>query len=213
MDNENRALNFIFAGIVIAVLALSAAAIPDNNHVSNTPTETVSQKPSEVKSDQDLQAHKAPETHQPEKIQEPPETPAASKSHAVESSSPEKSSSLSIIKMNNPEYPAHKKPIVSFTHEKHYTQYQIACGTCHHDQDGEPIDLKPGDPVESCIECHTETVKEKGEKLSKEEKIQKYHFEALHANCIECHKAHNIAKGDPKGKKPAPAGCSDCHAK
>jgi len=100
-----------------------------------------------------------------------------------------------------------------FTHAKHINEYAIACGTCHHDDKGTPLELKEGDPVQSCAECHKETKKPKGEKLAKAEKIKKYHMEALHANCIDCHKSYNIEKGDPKGKKPAPTSCAKCHPK
>jgi len=70
-----------------------------------------------------------------------------------------------------------------------------------------------GDSAEKCSTCHKETKKVKGEKLSKSEKIVKYHKEALHANCIGCHKEFNIRKGDPKGKGPAPTSCVKCHPK
>ena len=116
-----------------------------------------------------------------------------------------------IILMNTPGYESHTKPIVKFTHQKHMDEYSKSCGDCHHDNTGKPLDLKPGDPVAGCIDCHKETKKKKGEKLEKSEKIRIYHDEALHANCIECHKAYNITKGDPKGMAPAPASCKACH--
>ncbi|MBU8849401.1 MAG: cytochrome c family protein, partial [Desulfobacterales bacterium] len=110
-------------------------------------------------------------------------------------------------------YKVHKKGIVQFTHKKHAEEYLIACGRCHHDEKGQPLDLGADDDAKGCIECHKETEKPKGEKLGKKEKIMKYHFEALHANCIGCHKAYNKEKGDPKGKVPAPASCTNCHPK
>ncbi|MBT3177967.1 MAG: cytochrome c3 family protein [Desulfobacula sp.] len=115
--------------------------------------------------------------------------------------------------MNNPLYQKHSKGIVQFTHKEHVEKYSIACGSCHHDEKGKPIELTYDDPVKNCIECHKETEKPKGEKLSKEEKIAKYHFEAIHANCIGCHKDYNKEKGDPKGKGPAPSSCKSCHPK
>jgi hypothetical protein len=113
--------------------------------------------------------------------------------------------------MNTPEYASHTKPIVKFTHQKHMEAYSKSCGDCHHDNTGKPLDLKPGDPVARCIQCHKETKKKKGENLEKSEKIRIYHDEALHANCTGCHKAYNIEKGDPKGLAPAPASCKACH--
>ncbi|MBU1342968.1 MAG: cytochrome c family protein [Proteobacteria bacterium] len=115
--------------------------------------------------------------------------------------------------MNNPLYASHTKPIVQFTHQTHIDKYSKSCGDCHHDKEGKPLNLKPDDAVAGCIECHTETQKVKGEKLEPAEKIKKYHQEALHANCIDCHKTYNIEKGDPKGKGPAPVLCNQCHKK
>lgn len=120
---------------------------------------------------------------------------------------------IDIIAMNNPLYKTHKKPIVQFTHKKHVEVYSISCGSCHHDETGQPLELTLNDTVQDCIECHKETQKPKGEKLSKKERIMKYHFEAVHANCIGCHKDYNIENGDPKGKEPAPISCGKCHPK
>ncbi len=118
-----------------------------------------------------------------------------------------------VIAMNNPGYSKHTKGVATFTHQKHVKDYAIGCGDCHHDESGTPLELSESDPVQGCIECHSETEKPKGEKLGKEESIAKYHKEALHANCIGCHKAYNIEHGDPKGKKPAPTSCGKCHPK
>ncbi|MCP3876273.1 MAG: cytochrome c3 family protein [Desulfobacteraceae bacterium] len=115
--------------------------------------------------------------------------------------------------MENPLYKKHKKGIVQFTHKKHIEDYSISCGRCHHDETGTPLELQPNDSVAGCIECHKETIQPKGEKLEKKEKIAKYHFQALHENCIGCHKDYNKEKGDPKGKGPAPTSCKKCHPK
>jgi len=88
-----------------------------------------------------------------------------------------------------------------------------SCGACHHDDEAQPLaDLKIGDEVPGCIECHDQPgEKPKGRgapKLSKSEEIM-YHAEALHDNCKGCHKAYN-----KKNKtKAAPATCGKCHAK
>lgn len=115
--------------------------------------------------------------------------------------------------MNSSLYPKHTKSLVILNHQVHFSDRMIACGDCHHDSKGKPLDLKADDPVERCGACHKETKKVKGEKLSKPEKIMKYHKEALHAKCIGCHKKSNIEKGDPKGKVPAPTNCTKCHPK
>ncbi len=113
-----------------------------------------------------------------------------------------------IIAMNNLIYPKHKKTIVSFPHKKHTTEIKIGCGECHHDDGGNPLSgLKMGDAVEGCAACHDKPGKApKGVKGA--EKL-KYHANALHANCIKCHKKYN-----KKNKtKAAPASCNGCHPK
>ncbi|AQX36484.1 hypothetical protein B2D07_05435 [Desulfococcus multivorans] len=119
-----------------------------------------------------------------------------------------------VIPLENPAYAKHTKGIVQFTHKKHYTDYKIGCGECHHDENAEPLnDLKEGDAVQGCIECHPKASKapipKKGEpKLSDSEKME-YHAEALHANCIDCHKEHN----KKNNTKAAPTSCTTCHPK
>ncbi|MEA1966787.1 MAG: cytochrome c3 family protein [Thermodesulfobacteriota bacterium] len=117
------------------------------------------------------------------------------------------------FKMETKEYAKHKKNLVEFTHKKHAEEYTESCGECHHDADGKPLsNLKMGDDVQRCVECHKETKKKKGEKISKKEKIKKYQKYAMHENCKGCHKAFNKEKGyTKKDKDAAPTGCSDCH--
>jgi hypothetical protein len=119
---------------------------------------------------------------------------------------------VDVIKLENKAYEKHTKGIVEFTHKKHTEEYGAACGDCHHDDKGQPLELAEGDDVQGCIACH----KKPGEapkgkdapKLSKKEKLE-YHAEALHRNCKDCHKAHNR-----KNKtKAAPTTCTKCHPK
>lgn len=96
-----------------------------------------------------------------------------------------------------------------FTHKKHYEEYKISCGDCHHDKDGNPLDLKIGDEVQQCVECHNEVKKTK-----KNKKSITLLENAMHENCKVCHMQANIEAGDPKGKKgPAPMLCKQCHIK
>jgi hypothetical protein len=111
--------------------------------------------------------------------------------------------------MNSP-YP-HKKSLSLFTHKKHTTEYKITCGECHHDDKGEPLELKEGDEVQKCFECHKKPGVLKGKKakgLSKEEK-REYHGNAVHENCLGCHRKHN----KEKQTKDAPTKCTACHPK
>ena len=129
-----------------------------------------------------------------------------------------------VIELNDPAYKEHKKGVVHFEHKKHQNDYaeqypeyyKNGCGECHHDKDNKPLsNLKEGDEVQKCIECHkTPAEAPKGKKakkkLTKKEKIKDYHAEALHANCRDCHKKYNKKY---KPKKKAPTTCAICHPK
>ena len=118
-----------------------------------------------------------------------------------------------VIKMENKAYAKHKKSIVMFSHKKHIEEYKAGCGECHHDADGKALDnLKIGDDVQNCIECHKKpSERPKGKdapKLTKQQKLE-YHAEAIHMNCKDCHKKFN----KETGTKAAPTTCAKCHPK
>jgi len=99
---------------------------------------------------------------------------------------------------------------IEFTHKKHNEEYKISCGECHHDKDAKPLDLKAGDNVQKCVECHTKLEKEKKKKGEEADILVLEN--AIHKNCDDCHTKVNIEAGDPKGKKgPAPTTCTKCH--
>ncbi len=116
-----------------------------------------------------------------------------------------------VIKLDEKSYP-HKKGIIEFSHKKHSTDYKAGCGDCHHDSDNKPLNnLKDGDSVQKCVECHKKPGEIKGKKakgLSKQQK-REYHANALHDNCKGCHKASN----KKTGTKNAPTTCAKCHPK
>ena len=118
-----------------------------------------------------------------------------------------------VVKMDNKAYSKHKKGINVFSHKKHVEEYKAGCGECHHDENNKPLDnLKMGDNVQNCMECHSkpsERPKGKGApKLKKKERLA-YHAEAIHYNCKGCHKKFNR-----KNKtKAAPTTCAKCHPK
>jgi hypothetical protein len=126
-----------------------------------------------------------------------------------------------VISMDNQAYETHKKGIVQFSHKKHIEQYRLGCGECHHDDACKPLDsLKEGDEVQNCIVCHKipGQVPKKMKKVWKAEKLTKaairkkklaYHAEAMHYNCIGCHK--DVTKKNKT--KSAPTTCSKCHPK
>jgi hypothetical protein len=130
-----------------------------------------------------------------------------------------------VIRMENQAYEEHEKDINVFTHKKHATEYvennpelyKNGCGECHHDDDGEPLkELKEGDDVQNCIECHDKPGYMRGREargLTKEQKLE-YHANAIHYNCKGCHKLFN-KKMDLKSKDKgaAPRRCKQCHRK
>lgn len=129
------------------------------------------------------------------------------------------------IKMENKAYTEHTKSIVTFSHLKHSKEYaeqnpdlyKSGCGECHHDKDNKPLtNLKEGDEVQNCIECHKKPGNMTGKEakgLSKEQK-REYHANAIHDNCKGCHKKFNKEK-NLKLKDPgvAPVTCTQCHPK
>ncbi len=122
-----------------------------------------------------------------------------------------------VIKMENKAYAKHKKGIVTFTHKKHVEEYKAGCGECHHDKEGKPLEnLKAGDDVHNCIECHKKPgyLKGKAAKGISKEDQRTYHANALHDNCRGCHKKFNKKKGlKSKDKGAAPTTCKACHPK
>lgn len=119
-----------------------------------------------------------------------------------------------VIKMENPAYKTRQYKTVTFTHKKHVEEYKISCGECHHDENNKPLDLKEGDEVQKCIECHKipEYVTGKSAKgLTKEQKHE-YHANAVMDNCRDCHRKWNKEKGyKTKDEKAAPTTCKKCH--
>ncbi len=115
-----------------------------------------------------------------------------------------------VFEMNSPY--EHKKSLSKFTHKKHIEEYEIGCGECHHDEEGKPLnDLKEGDDVQKCFDCHKKPGELKGKKakgLSKKQK-REYHANAVHDNCLGCHRKFN----KEKKTKAAPTKCTDCHPK
>jgi len=134
------------------------------------------------------------------------------------------------IRMENQAYNEHKKSIHVFTHKKHAAEYaeknpdlyRNGCGECHHDDENKPLkDLKEGDEVHNCIECHQKPAyiksKERRKKrLKKKDAIKEYHANALHVNCQGCHKKYNKSKGlksRDEGYAPTKSKCKTCHPK
>lgn len=118
-----------------------------------------------------------------------------------------------VIVLQSKGYSEHTRKLVEFTHKKHVDDYKIACGDCHHDNKGKPLNnIKLDSKVEKCSDCHSipgERPRGKeAPQLSRTERLE-YHAEAMHFNCRDCHRDHNKAQST----KAAPTACNDCHTK
>jgi hypothetical protein len=94
-------------------------------------------------------------------------------------------------------------PVV-FSHAKHVTDYGLSCNACHHTLEDEEIKVE-----EHCSDCHSEAGFVRGkeaEQLSEDELIEHY-LNALHLQCIGCHKREKIEDR----QRNLPVGCTQCH--
>ncbi len=226
MGTQSNSYKFflLFSLTLIFMFSSCSKPVEDNNSPSKQASETI--KTEKTKVETPTPVAPKPETPAAEAPKSAPEPvaakPGAPKQVKIEPVKPEpvtpkpvviESGLADIITMKNPAYKKHKKSIVLFTHKKHVKEYKIGCGQCHHDKEGTPLnDLKDNDKVDSCIACHSKIgqaprPKDK-KKLSLEKKLE-YHAEAIHENCIKCHKEFN----KKNGTKAAPASCSKCHPK
>ncbi|MDZ7832616.1 MAG: cytochrome c3 family protein [Desulfobacterales bacterium] len=115
-----------------------------------------------------------------------------------------------ITMKNENAFEEHRMGIVEFDHEKHAASkpegYGLGCGDCHHDENGEPLtDLKRGDPVQSCYECHDKDGRPRRDPAMSQEEWKKeeltYYYGAIHENCTGCHKQMGAG----------PVSCTECH--
>ena len=95
-----------------------------------------------------------------------------------------------------------KRNYVEFPHSLHVMDFELSCEQCHH------LDLKMGDEVQPCADCHIELTPTK-----KNRKSIILLRNAYHATCIDCHKEFNKKAGDPRGfdESAPPTSCSECH--
>lgn len=116
------------------------------------------------------------------------------------------------VTMESKVYPKLTKGPVTFSHKKHSDHKDIGCTECHHVYEDGKNTWKEGDEVQKCEACHKEPAKAKDDKtkMSKAEKIKKYHKAAIHANCKNCHKKM-IDKESELGKTIKK--CTGCHPK
>ena len=93
---------------------------------------------------------------------------------------------------------------VKFSHADHVREYGLSCIDCHHTLESEDEEVE-----EHCRDCHAESGFIRGkqaEELDEDELIEHY-LNALHAQCINCHKEKKIEDR----KRKIPVGCTQCH--
>ena len=93
---------------------------------------------------------------------------------------------------------------VTFSHDGHTTEYGLSCVACHHTLEEGETEVE-----ETCSDCHTEPGFVRGkqaEELDEDELIEHY-LNALHIQCIDCHKQKKIEDRQRK----IPIGCTQCH--
>lgn len=93
---------------------------------------------------------------------------------------------------------------VTFNHLGHASDQQIACNRCHHT-------LNEGDTAveEHCSDCHAEQGFVRGSEAGgvDEETMLEHYLNALHRQCIGCHRELKIEDRQRK----VPLGCTECH--
>ena len=201
-------LLFVLVAVDYQKQGASHDAIAAHDEVATT-------EPQEAVEEQTEAVEVTTETEEEEVIEQEPVKPVTqskkvllAKNETPKAADSGPSNVADVIPMNNKAYSKHKKGIVEFTHKKHIEDYEIGCGECHHDNKGKALNnLKLTDSVQNCIACHKNPGQAKGKK-AKKDKLE-FHAEAIHMNCIDCHKDYN----KKNNTKDAPSSCNKCHPK
>ena len=100
-----------------------------------------------------------------------------------------------VITVEDDAFTERMRPIVSFLHDEHNENAEIAeCGVCHHVYDDKGQLLEDETSEESqCSECH----------LSKKSKDKTELIKYYHNQCKKCHQQRNAG----------PVMCAECHLK
>jgi hypothetical protein len=94
-------------------------------------------------------------------------------------------------------------PVV-FTHADHVKKYGLSCIACHHTLEAEDAEVE-----EHCQDCHAKPgfVRGKEAEVLDEDELIEHYLNALHTQCINCHKEKKIEDR----KRKIPIGCTQCH--
>jgi hypothetical protein len=101
---------------------------------------------------------------------------------------------------------------VIFQHRKHFEEYGMGCGACHHDGDHEPITGYADDKSFACGDCHDEEGLTRGpiaENAASHDDLISRRVNVLHIRCIGCHKKINSERHAIR----MPEACRMCHTK
>lgn len=107
-------------------------------------------------------------------------------------------------------YPRLYSGAVSFSHEKHFSDYGPSCPDCHHDDSGEPrSDLTTGMDVDNCVDCHDNEGLVYGRPADEmsDGDLVTHRANVMHRLCVGCHE-RSSAKA---AALVAPLACRGCH--
>ncbi len=92
----------------------------------------------------------------------------------------------------------------TFNHSGHVKEHGVSCRACHHTLDEDETEVE-----EHCNECHSEPGFIRGKEAEglEEDEIVEHYLNALHMQCIDCHKEKKIEDR----KRKIPVGCTQCH--
>lgn len=92
----------------------------------------------------------------------------------------------------------------TFNHIGHVKDHGISCQACHHTLDEDETEVE-----EHCNECHTRPGFIRGKEAEEmdEEELVEHYLNALHMQCIDCHREKKIEDR----KRKIPVGCTQCH--
>lgn len=101
---------------------------------------------------------------------------------------------------------------VKFTMSKHVQDYGAACGDCHHDRDGKPLESHAPDTIYACGKCHKKEGLIWGPAAENDTSAKEqlaHRPNALHMQCIGCHQMYNNLNRMVR----VPESCRTCHAR
>ena len=93
---------------------------------------------------------------------------------------------------------------VTFDHAGHVNKIGLTCNACHHTLAPQETEVE-----EHCSDCHGQPGFIRGKEAASlpEEELIEHYLNALHAQCIGCHKQKKLEDRSQN----IPIGCTQCH--